>query len=123
MTQRSLTIELPWPSPKLSPNGRNHWAVLAKAKKLARGDALLLTQSAICSQGKPDLGDKIPVRITFYPPDNRRRDDDNMVASFKAYRDGIADALGVDDRCFRPHYFFEDAAKPGRVTVEIGGAL
>ena len=50
----------------------------------------------------------------------RRRDDDNMVGSFKAYRDGIADALGVDDRRFRPHYFFEDAEKPGRIDVEIG---
>ena len=47
----------------------------------------------------------IPVRITFYPPDARRRDDDNMIGSFRAARDGIADALGVDDRRFRPHYF------------------
>jgi crossover junction endodeoxyribonuclease RusA len=63
--------------------------------------------------------DKIPVKITFYPPDNRHRDDDNMVGSFKSYRDGIADALGVNDRRFSPHYFFAEPEKPGRVVVEI----
>ena len=31
----SFQIELPWPSSSLSPNGRQHWAQLAKAKKEA----------------------------------------------------------------------------------------
>lgn len=115
-----MILDLPWPSPDLSPNARAHWAVTAKAKKLARKDACTATKAAISAHGKPDLGEgRIPVRITFYPPDRRRRDDDNMVGSFKAYRDGIADALGVDDQRFRPHYFFDDAAKPGRVEVFI----
>ena len=119
-----MRVELPWPDKKLSPNARQHWAVTAKVKKFARHDARVLTKAAIgrafIDGELPELGDKVPVKVTFYPPDRRRRDDDNMVGSFKAYRDGIADALGVDDRCFRPHYFFEDADKPGRVVVEIG---
>jgi hypothetical protein len=57
--------------------------------------------------------------ITFYPPDHRHRDDDNMVGSFKSYRDGIADALGVNDRRFRPRYVFADPEKPGRVEVSF----
>lgn len=35
--------------------------------------------------------------IAFHWPDKRRRDDDNAIASIKAYKDGIADALGMDD--------------------------
>lgn len=28
-----ITLVMPWPSPKLSPNARVHWAVLAREKK------------------------------------------------------------------------------------------
>lgn len=35
--------------------------------------------------------------LTFYLPDARNRDDDNLAAACKAYRDGIADALQMDD--------------------------
>lgn len=61
----------------------------------------------------------IAVAIRFYPPDRRHRDDDNMIGAFKAARDGIADALGVNDRRFRPVYYFETPEKPGRVEVEL----
>jgi crossover junction endodeoxyribonuclease RusA len=37
------------------------------------------------------------VEITFYPPDNRRRDLDGMFSSIKSHLDGIAKATGVDD--------------------------
>ena len=63
--------------------------------------------------------DQIRMTITFVPPDRRHRDDDNMIASLKAARDGIADALGVNDRRFRPNYVFAEPEKPGRVEVEI----
>lgn len=118
-------IELPWPDSKLSPNARQHWAVTAKVKKVARHEACLLTKAQMPFKQRKAIAEgdgRIPVQITFYPPDNRRRDDDNMVGSFKALRDGIADALGVDDRRFRPHYFFEDAQKPGRIEVVFHSA-
>ncbi|KQM58771.1 hypothetical protein ASE65_10430 [Sphingomonas sp. Leaf16] len=57
--------------------------------------------------------------IRFVPPDHRRRDDDGMIGAFKHGRDGIADALGVDDHSFRPTYEFAEPEKPGRVVVEI----
>lgn len=44
-------------------------------------------------------------KLTFYFPTTRQRDDDNAAASFKAYRDGIADALRIDD-----HTLTADAA-------------
>jgi crossover junction endodeoxyribonuclease RusA len=119
-----VIVTLPWPHKGLSPNARKHWAALASAKKKARADAhyatleaagsrLSAVREALAGEGP------LPVTVRFFPPDKRRRDDDNQVASFKAARDGIAEALGVDDRRFRPHYFFEDAAKPGRVEIVI----
>ncbi len=118
-----MRLELPWPDKGLSPNARLHWAPLANLKAEARKMAAWAAKAAIPYKDRKWIagGDgKIPIKVTFYPPDNRRRDDDNMVASFKAYRDGIADAFGVDDRRFQPHYHFEDAQKPGRVEVTLG---
>lgn len=115
-------IVLPWPDRRLSPNARQHWRALAAVKKRARADACTLATVAISLRDKRaihDMDGRIPLTIRFYPPDARHRDDDNMVASFKALRDGIADALGVDDRRFRPFYQFMDAEKPGRVEVVL----
>lgn len=39
--------------------------------------------------------------LAFYFPQERNRDDDNAAASCKAYRDGIADALRIDDSTLR----------------------
>jgi len=58
------------------------------------------------------------VKITFYPPDKRHRDADNMIASMKAGFDGVADALKVDDKLFRPTFVFSDEVK-GMVKFEI----
>ena len=38
--------------------------------------------------------------VDFYPPDKRRRDDDNVIAAFKAGRDGLADACVLMIRVF-----------------------
>lgn len=110
-----MQIILPWPSRKLSPNARVHWRVKHTESKKARQVAFWLTKEA---KIRPEPG-LIPMRITFFPPDNRRRDDDNAIASFKAYRDGIAEAWGLDDHLFKPSYHFADPIKGGRVSVEI----
>lgn len=88
----------------------------------ARQDAAYLTYEAMNGGAREARqrfagNDPIAYKVTFYPPDKRHRDDDSMIASFKAARDGIADALGVNDRRFKPHYFFEEPCKPGRVEV------
>lgn len=66
-----------------------------------------------------DAEGSIALTITFVPPDRRQRDHDNMIASTKALQDGIADALGVNDRRFRASYVFAEPEKPGRVEVAI----
>jgi len=39
--------------------------------------------------------------VEYRPPPRSRPDDDGVIGACKAYRDGIAQALGVDDGCFR----------------------
>lgn len=115
-------IVLPWPDRRLSPNARLHWKARVGPKQAARIAAQWATVEAkayfheVKERVSADEA-AIPVTIRFYPPDARWRDDDNMIGSFKSYRDGIAQALGVNDRRFRPHYFFEEPCKPGRVEV------
>lgn len=118
-----MLISLPWPDSRLSPNARLYWAAKVAPKKIAREGAAWATKGAegfhaakaalTASEGH------IPLTVRFYPPDRRHRDTDNMVASLKAAIDGIADALEVNDRRFRPHWFFEDSCPPGRVEVEF----
>jgi crossover junction endodeoxyribonuclease RusA len=61
------------------------------------------------------------LRIEFIPPDARRRDDDNCLSCFKAGRDGIAEALGVDDSRFVTTFWLSDKpVKGGMVRVSIG---
>jgi crossover junction endodeoxyribonuclease RusA len=66
----------------------------------------------------PQGAEKIRLKITFYPPDKRHRDADNMVAAIKSGLDGLADALRVNDRLFLPTFIFSDEPK-GYVEVII----
>lgn len=89
-----MQATFPWPPSSLSPNTRQHWSKLAKAKKQYR-EACAWTAK---QQGaKPIKAEKLHVSVTFYPPDRRKRDLDNMVSSCKALFDGLADVIGVDD--------------------------
>lgn len=119
-----MRVVLPWPDRRLSPNARLHFRVTAPVKAKARKDAAYLTYDAMPGGAREVrqhfAGDgPIRYRVTFYPPDSRFRDDDNMIAMFKSARDGIADALGVNDRRFKPEYYFEAPSKPGRIEVEL----
>lgn len=69
----------------------------------------------------PERGE-IVLRVTFNPPDRRRRDLDGMFSAVKAGLDGIADALAADDYRFAFTIRRAEPVKGGRVLVEIGGA-
>jgi crossover junction endodeoxyribonuclease RusA len=90
----SLRVNLPWPHKDLSPNARIHW----KAKHRRR-HAYRHTCSWACVEQKVRRIDaeSVSATILFYPPDARRRDVDNMLASVKAGIDAVAEAIGVDD--------------------------
>ena len=113
------TVTLPWPSRNLNPNARAHWSGLARAKRLARHAAMILARQAFGFQ--PGFTMPLDVHVTFCPPDNRHRDADNMLASCKAYFDGIADEIKVDDRHWHLTIHRGTVVKGGAVHVSIGG--
>ena len=108
-------VVLPWPPRELSPNGRAHWTKKAKAARAYRQACYVLAlQARIVA---PERG-RIPLTIEFLPPDRRPRDDDNIIAAFKAGRDGLADALGVNDCRFQCTYTVADQIG-GMVRVRL----
>jgi Holliday junction resolvase RusA-like endonuclease len=116
-----MKLELPWPSKDLSPNGRVHWARKAKAAKAGRITGAAIAAAAGWKSLKLPAG-RLHLWIDFYPPTRMRPDDDNMLARCKPYRDGIADALGIDDRRFVSHPFVRDEVrKGGLVVIRITG--
>jgi crossover junction endodeoxyribonuclease RusA len=93
-----MQITLPWPSPTLSPNARAHWGRISSARKKYRRDCYYAALAA----GRPQFWEeRIKLRVEFYPPDNKHRDEDNMLASIKSGLDGVADAWKVNDKRFR----------------------
>lgn len=108
-------IILPWPPASLSGHAEGHWKAKAAATKQHREWARLATLAAkITAPAEGDIG----VSITFIPP-NRRSDRTNFANRVKPYVDGIADAMGVNDRRFLPSYAYLEPEKPGRVEFRI----
>jgi crossover junction endodeoxyribonuclease RusA len=116
-----MRIVLPWPPKELSPNARVHWATLAKLKRQYREACRVQT----LAQGSKEIQhiwlnkpNNLNLAITFFPPTRRAYDLDNALARCKAGLDGLADALGVDDK----HWSISIAKSEkigGMVVVEI----
>lgn len=114
-----LVIDLGWPDKVLSPNARPHFMQLSRVKKVAREEAFWATR-VVMPLGYQHDGSKLAFRITAYPPDKRTRDDDNVKASLKAARDGIAQALGIDDSMFAETFEWGEVKPSGGVQIEVG---
>lgn len=111
-------VSLPWPKRELSPNARVHHFVKARAVKAYRAGCAWEARAAGLRRIEAD---SLWVRITFHPPDARRRDRDNLIAAFKAGADGLADVLGVDDALWVPTYVVGTPVERGRVFFEAWG--
>lgn len=95
-------VVLPFPDKNLSPNARNAWWERQPFKKVAIQEADLRTRNQIQLHGCHEGILAVPTpplhrAMVFIPPDNRKRDEDNLVAMMKAYLDGMFYALGIDD--------------------------
>lgn len=112
-------IRLPFPPWQLSGHTGVHWRTKANLTRKHREWARLATLEA--GVKAPEGEGDIYLRVTFYPPD-RRSDRANFPNRCKPYFDGIADALGVNDRRFHPAYVYGAPEKPGRVEFTIEGA-
>jgi len=116
-----IQITFPWPDKSLSPNGRAHWTRKYKMGKKARMDAFLLAKAAGCTSKSFDGYDgKIWVWMMFYPKTRNYPDMDNCLAMCKAYLDGIADALQINDRRFVFQLEMgQQVAKGGKIVVRL----
>lgn len=111
-----MHVKLPFPPSSLVPHAGGHWGKKAGATKKYRK---LCADEAVAQGVRHIQSDCVNAVVTFYPP-NRRMDRQNREAAFKAGIDGLADALGVDDRYWRVEWQHEEPCPPyGYVVVEI----
>lgn len=117
MTPDRLEIDLPWPSRDLHPNARHHWTVKAHATRAAKAGAWALTNIA---GGRNLRWPAARYDIAYAPPNRRAHDEDGVIASLKASLDGIASAMGVDDRTWRIGVVTRlDPVKGGAVRITL----
>lgn len=110
-----MIVHLSWPHRKLSPNARVHWAEQSRIKRAYRMEGFY---AARAERDALTMASPL-VSLTFCPPDRRRRDLDNMIASMKSALDGIADAIGVDDHKWRLAAEIGERVKGGKVIVVV----
>jgi crossover junction endodeoxyribonuclease RusA len=126
---REDELKLPWPNRQLSPNAlnRTRWNNPKRlaAKKEARRLGYLVAHrdygTAIGKFQKVFSSEMLRVTIDFHPPDRRKRDIDNALASMKHYIDGVCDALQIDDKQFKAIvlHWKEPLPKKGQVIMNI----
>lgn len=94
-----IALTLPLPPAALSPNARGHWAAKARATKAYRHRAEMTARANVPAHRR-ERWPAAEVRWTWYFPDRRRRDPDNIAAACKALWDGLRDAgiIADDDR-------------------------
>ena len=107
----SYTIPVRTPS---ASNLREHWRARHRRTKAQRRAAYYASLAA----GVPLARESATVRMTRVSP--RRLDDDNVRGALKAVRDGIADALGVDDADERVRWEYDQSvSRKAHVVVDV----
>ena len=115
-----MIVDLPYPDKALWPNGRAHWA--QKARQAAKHRAwAYLAALEVKPEAYRHSGETMPVTIRIFPKRyGPVPDKDNIIAASKAFLDGIADALGVNDQYFAAPVVEIDKERDGRFAVEVG---
>lgn len=96
----SIVLDLPWPPRDLSPNARKHWRVKAKVVANFRECCRLTTMTQMPGGLRVLPDGRYRLHLDFLASPKCRSDRDNLVAAMKSGIDGMADALGIDDRQF-----------------------
>lgn len=115
-----MKITLPYPDKVLWPNGRTknyryRAMVYNKAKGIAYWSALEVRDRLIVNAGE------LAIRLTVYPKARGPAPDkDNCIAAMKAYQDGIAQAIGIDDRHFAAPVVVFSPRRLGKFVIELG---
>lgn len=112
-----MRVDLPWPPSALKPNGAHgHWSAKGGTAKAYKNDCILTCRAAGLSRVDADA---LHLTLRFCPPDKRRRDLDNMLASAKHGIDAVAHVIGVDDHRFGFTIVRGEPVPHGRVEVTI----
>jgi crossover junction endodeoxyribonuclease RusA len=100
------------------PNLRGHWGRRARRAHKQREAARLLVRAALVPLPPGTGRRKTVVRLTRIGP--RRLDSDNLAAALKHVRDGLADALGMDDGDERLTWrYAQRNGSPGQYAVLV----
>lgn len=111
MTPVEITIPIRTPNPT---NGSHkHWSATYRVRKAQRTTALLVVRSSLAAAR---ITPPCIVTMTRVAP-GKGLDDDNVRPALKSIRDGIADALGVDDGS--PLVEWRYAQRRGPWAVEV----
>ncbi len=87
----SITIILPIPPLAVRPNSRTHWRTKAKHTKACRALSNALCREALAGRKSP-MWTKAGMRIEARFKTWKSMDPGNLMASLKAYEDGIQDS-------------------------------
>jgi len=122
----ALIIRLPFPDAALFPNRKNgkHWTTTSAIKTAQNKDSFYITKASMNAVGPQEWSDHIPLSLTYIMPDKRHRDMDNCLAASKAILDGMADALGVNDKRFKPILIdWVHGDKEGALIAAVGVSI
>lgn len=105
MTRQARIVTLPFRL--MSPNQvRGHWGRHAKREEEERGVTRLAYRGPL-REFRLELDEfRTHVDVSFTRLGRKPFDSDNLAMSFKHVRDGVADALGVDDGDERVSWFY-----------------
>lgn len=109
-----MKVTIPMKAPSAS-NQREHWSARHKRTSPQRSAAMLLVKPKLHLLGST----RLVVLMTRVAP--RELDDDNLRGALKAYRDGVAAALRVDDATplVRWDYAQRKGAEPNEHSIEV----
>ena len=115
-----MRLSLSWPAPALWPNSRVSWRVRSEYVRAARDEAYVVTRNTLLVPPWNDPGGDILLTVTGHKPAEHGQDRDGFNSAMKAYYDGIASALQVNDRRFKQVVDWGENEPPrGSVTVEL----
>lgn len=121
MDARALEVEIPLRIVSVA-NLREHWAAKHRRTSSHRSGAALAVRAALrrWAVGSAVAGWNCVTLARIIGPRGRTLDDDNLRSAFKAVRDGVADALGINDgsREWRWEYR-EERGKQWAVKIRI----
>jgi len=116
-----VILRLPYPDKLLWPNGRTR-SPHAKARKVKSHKTMawgLALQQRASFTSSETIGLHIIVHAKRTGP---LPDKDNVVAACKSYQDGIAQALGIDDKHFATPTVEFAPTRTGEFVIRVGGA-